>query len=193
VRIGLIADTHIPESVRKLWPQVHEVFRGIDCILHAGDLHSGALIDELAALAPVFVARGNGDVEVVHERLRDSWVLEFDDVTVCLIHEFPRPNPSAKELIQSYIERKFPGIAPDVVVYGHSHRDEISFVDDIIYINPGSPTFPRHKSARLGTIGFLDVENGTPKVSLYQLTDTGILLLEERDPGNFHTGSVECR
>ena len=95
MRIGLIADTHIPESVRNLWPQVHEVFRGTDCILHAGDLHSGSLIDELAALAPIFVARGNGDVEVAHERLRDSWVLEFDGVTICLIHEFPRPNPLA--------------------------------------------------------------------------------------------------
>ena len=193
MRIGLIADTHIPESIRKLWPQVHEIFRDTDCILHAGDLHSGSLIDELAGLAPVFVARGNGDIEVVHERLRDSWVLEFDGITICLIHEFPRPNPLAKDIAKGYIERKFPGVDPDVVVYGHSHRDEISFMDGIIYINPGSPTLPRHKSARLGTIGLLDIEKGTPKISRLQLTDAGSVLLEKWNPGNFQAGSIECR
>ena len=174
MRIGLISDTHIPGSVRDLWPQVFDVFDGVDGILHAGDLHSRSVIDQLSVLAPVYVARGNGDIEVVHERLRDTWVLDFEGVCVCMIHEFPRPKRRSSEFIRGYLERNFPGVSPDVVVYGHTHRDEITHVDGMICINPGSPTLPRNQSTRLGTIGFLDIDQGVASASLFQLTEAGV-------------------
>ena len=61
MRIGLISDTHIPEARPELWPQVFDAFRGVDLILHAGDVHELRVIDELEAVAPIYVARGNGD------------------------------------------------------------------------------------------------------------------------------------
>ena len=61
MRIGLISDTHIPEAQPFLYPQVFEAFRGVDYILHAGDCHDLSVIDQLGAIAPIYVARGNGD------------------------------------------------------------------------------------------------------------------------------------
>src|SRR5690349_5027559 len=61
VLIGLISDTHIPEAAPDIWPQVYEAFKRVDLILHAGDLHVIEVVDRLERLAPIYVARGNGD------------------------------------------------------------------------------------------------------------------------------------
>ena len=61
MRIGLISDTHIPTAGRDLWPQVYDALRGVDLIMHAGDLHDPIVLDWLEALAPVLAVSGNGD------------------------------------------------------------------------------------------------------------------------------------
>ena len=61
MKIGLISDTHIPEAMPELWPHVYEQFRGVECILHAGDIYQLDVIDRLGDIAPVYAARGNGD------------------------------------------------------------------------------------------------------------------------------------
>ena len=58
MRLGLVADTHIPEARAELWPQVFDAFAGCDAILHAGDIHELWLLDQLEQVAPVFAARG---------------------------------------------------------------------------------------------------------------------------------------
>ena len=44
--VGLISDTHIPESRDVLWPQVYEAFSKVDCILHAGDIYDIGVIEK---------------------------------------------------------------------------------------------------------------------------------------------------
>ena len=61
MRIGLISDTHIPTAAKELWPQVYDAFRGVDLIMHAGDLMVPEVIDWLAEVAPVMAVWGNGD------------------------------------------------------------------------------------------------------------------------------------
>ena len=61
MRIGLISDTHIPTAAKELWPQVYEAFRGVDLIMHAGDLMVPEVIDWLEEVAPVMAVWGNGD------------------------------------------------------------------------------------------------------------------------------------
>lgn len=60
-RIGLVADTHIPEARKTLWPQVYEAFDGVDYIFHGGDVHNLDLLDTFEDIAPVYCARGNGE------------------------------------------------------------------------------------------------------------------------------------
>jgi len=61
------------------------------------------------------------------------------------------------------------GGAVDVIVRGSTHRAEITVVKGVLIVNPGSPTFPNHANTRLGTLGFLDVEDGRVVASLLQL------------------------
>jgi len=57
MRIGLIADTHMPGSIEALWPQAYDAFREVDAILHAGDLHTLDVVDELNQLASSISSR----------------------------------------------------------------------------------------------------------------------------------------
>ena len=59
--IGLVSDTHIPEARRTIFDEVYAAMRGVDLILHAGDMHDSIVIDWLEEVAPVLAARGNGD------------------------------------------------------------------------------------------------------------------------------------
>lgn len=172
MRIGLVSDSHISRR-GELWPQVFDVFRGVDAILHAGDLWSPTLLEELGAVAPVWAARGNGDLGVEDERVRDTWVLEFAGTTVAMIHDFPSPERASPAFIAKRREQRFPGADPRIVVYGHSHIEEAAVADGVLYVNPGSPTLPHNKSVRLGTIGFLTLSPKNAAVELHQLTETG--------------------
>ena len=100
-------------------------------------------------------------------------MLEFDGVTVAMVHRFPTPKRRSSDVISAYTERTFPGAEPDVVIYGHTHRNEIHVVDDLLCVNPGSPTLPRNLSLQLGTIAILEVSSGDAHAHLLQLTDAG--------------------
>ena len=169
MRLGLIADSHLTKR-GQLWPQVLDAFHGVDAILHAGDVWVPGVIDELAELAPVYVARGNGDVGVSHEQLRETWLLDFHGVTVGLLHEFPSPAHRPADFVLTQAAKRFASDAPpDVVVYGHTHIEEIHNVGGVLFVNPGSPTLPHNKSLRLGTIGFLELDAGGANAEICQL------------------------
>ena len=174
MRIGLIADTHMPGSLRALWPQAIEAFQGVDCILHAGDLHTLEIVDELNRIAPVYVAKGNGDEDIHDARLRHIWNLEFGDVRVGMIHQFPSPQRKSNAIITALRDRHFGIATPHVVIFGHTHLESLHVVDDVLYVNPGSPTLPRNQSLRLGTIGILDITQQSITATIQQLTDDGI-------------------
>ena len=174
MRIGLIADTHMPGSLSELWPQAISALEQVDCILHAGDLHTLDIVDELSKLAPTYVARGNGDIGIIDERLRENWVLNLGGVRVGLIHHLPSPLRKSPETIKRYVERHF-GDSPDVLIFGHTHLEGLYRVDNMLCINPGSPTLPRNQSVRMGTLGYLDISGGCVSASIHQITKAGLV------------------
>jgi len=175
-RLGLIADTHMPGSLRDLWPQVFDAFAEVDAILHAGDLHTLSIVDQLETLAPTYVARGNGDRGLEDDRLKDVWLLEFGGVHIGMVHHFPRPNRRTEEDVRRRLAKHFDERLPNVVVYGHTHRESIDYLDDILCINPGSPTLPRNQSTRMGTIGILEIHEHSLDASIFQITEQGVEL-----------------
>ena len=181
MRIGLISDTHIPESRRELWPQVFDAFAGVDAILHAGDIHDLGLLDELVAVAPLWAARGNGDEgsggrvrQPDHPLLREACVLEFEGVAVGIVHDLPVPEAPPHLTVERAMGRYFNRTDLDVVVYGHSHVEAVDEVGGVLCVNPGSPTYPHNLGTQLGTIGFLDIAEGRAEASIWQLTETAI-------------------
>ena len=55
-KIGIISDTH-----GLLRPEVLEILRTCDCILHGGDINKPEILDQIRPLASVYVVRGNND------------------------------------------------------------------------------------------------------------------------------------
>ena len=174
LRVGLIADTHMPGTIATLWPQVYDAFRGTDLILHAGDLHVADVIDELETLAPTFVCCGNGDLDVQHAKLKDTWCGDIAGVTVGLVHKFPTPSRAAPAKLQKKMQQAFGEHDPQVVIYGQTHFAEVHNVEGRVFINPGSPTLPNNQSTRHGTVGFLSISPAVLKVELLQIVESGL-------------------
>jgi putative phosphoesterase len=180
-RIGVLSDTHIPESQPTLWPQVLDAFADVDVILHGGDLHDVELLDVLGAVAPTLAARGNGEegsggrpVQPDRPNLRDAWTIDVADVRVGLTHELPIPEFPPRLVLADERVRIFGDARLDVLVYGHTHVEAIDVIDSILCVNPGSPTFPHNLEAQLGTIAFVQIDDGRPEASVWQLTECGI-------------------
>ncbi len=181
MRIGLISDTHVPEAQVQLWPQVFDVFQGVDAILHGGDIHDLVVIDQLAEIAPTWAARGNGEdgsggrpIQPDHPALREAWLLEFGGLKVGLTHDVPIPEYPPHMTLERAMMRYFGTTDLDVLIYGDTHVEAIDTIGKTLCVNPGSPTFPHNYNTMLGTIGFLDIADGKPEASIWQLTEDGI-------------------
>ncbi len=88
-----------------LRPQVYEPLRGVDLIMHAGDLLVPDVIDWLERLAPVEAVWGNGDfggwqrtVPPQAPRLREAWILSVDALRIGLVHDMIRTMISGSDM-----------------------------------------------------------------------------------------------
>jgi uncharacterized protein len=192
LRVGLISDTHIPEARPELWPQVFDVFQGVDAILHGGDIHDLVVLDQLNEVAPLWSARGNGEdgsagrpIARDDPRLRYSWLLDLAGVRVGLTHDVPMPEIPPNFTVARWKDRRFGTQDIDVLVYGDSHVERIDVVGATLCVNPGSPTYPHNLLTQLGTVGFLAIDGSTVTASLWQLTEDGM-----RGPFAEHTTTV---
>ncbi len=156
MRIGLISDTHIPDHAEELPEQLKQVFRGVDLILHAGDVYDASVLDELECLAPVLVAEGDDDALPNDRRVKRKHILSIDGVTIWLMHE----RPWSRTLDSKQ--------APDVIVSGHTHLARLEEKGDVLLVNPGSPTYPHYKR-ELGTVALLTINSGKAEAYIVQL------------------------
>lgn len=149
MKIGVISDSHVPGAAPSLPPAVFEIFKGVDLILHAGDIVHSSVLDELDAIAPVEAVAGNMDDNELHLLLPATKVLTLGGFTVGLTHGKYRV-----DLQKEMIRKDFGKI--DLIVYGHSHMPFWGKVEDVWFLNPGSPTDKRYapyNSVALLTIG----------------------------------------
>ena len=171
--IGLLSDTHIAFPYETLPPQIKSAFRGVDLILHAGDIWIPSVLDELESIAPVMAAWGDDDMEADlggDNRMMKGHTLHFDGATFWLSHIKPRYgliNPK-EEAYPSRSSREDPQDLPDVVVFGHTHFAIIERYQDVLLINPGSATLPSY-IPKLGTVGLLTLDSGEVEARLVQL------------------------
>jgi len=162
--IGLISDTHIPEIAKELPSQVREIFRGVDLILHAGDIFVDSVLEDLATIAPVLAVKGDDDYAIHDKRMDEVQNLTLDGLNVYVIHS---SQYFARDLIE-HPEKHNLKKAPDVVVFGHTHRDVVHQVGKSLLVNPGSATFPYYQ-LRLGTVALLTIKNGKAGAHIVKL------------------------
>jgi putative phosphoesterase len=168
MRIGLISDTHIPEACEHLPDAVFEVFNGVDLVMHAGDVYVNTVLDELAKIAPVIAAVGNGDegldghrfkLDIEDHRVQTAHVVEIEGLRIGLAHALPTPDETSTEVFLRAMRAHFGG-SVDVLVIGHSHIEGIARFGDTLVVNPGSATLPRNLVGVPGTVAILEVAEG---------------------------------
>ena len=118
MRLGIVSDTH-----NLLRPEVLTALKGVDHILHAGDIGNPSLIDALAEIAPVTAIHGNIDLPSIAPAT-DFVTLEGH--LIYLVHS----------LADLDIDPVAAGVA--MVVTGHSHKPLIERRGSVLYLNPGS-------------------------------------------------------
>src|SRR5215469_16919321 len=132
MRIGLISDTHIPEACEHLPPRVFEVFHGVDLVMHAGDVYVNRVLDELAEIAPVIAALGNGDEGLdghqfklaPDQRVSNAHLIEVEKLRIGLAHALPTPDETSERVFLNAMNAHFGGPV-DVLVLGHSHIEGV--------------------------------------------------------------------
>jgi uncharacterized protein len=139
--LGIISDTH-----GLLRPEAVEALRGVDRILHAGDVGAPTILEELARLAPVTAVRGNMDRGEFGSSLSETEVAEVAGAYLYLVHDLET------------LDLKPAAAGFHAVVFGHTHMPEIRMANGVQYINPGSAGPER--PGKPVTVALADVENG---------------------------------
>ena len=178
MRIGLISDTHLTDPATDLDPGVYREFAGVDLILHLGDIYDTFVLDRLEQVAPVIGIQAYPDP--VDPRIAPIQILELEGLTVGMIHNLGFPETSintdvgvvipSRPPAQDILMRKF-GKRLDIVIFGDTHEELVDEQQGILFINPGSATFPgiKHALGSPGTIAMLEINDGTPIARIIQL------------------------
>lgn len=138
ITVGVISDTH-----GLLRPSAVAALRGSDVILHAGDVGGQGILDELSEIAPVHVVRGNTDHGAWADALPRTEVVSLEGAQIYMVHDIEELDldPAAADF--------------DMVVYGHSHRPDVTAREGVVYFNPGAAGHRRFSLPV--TVGFVQV------------------------------------
>ena len=152
MRVVVLSDTHSPRFWKGCPRAVAAHLDGADLILHAGDVCTPDVLDELAAYAPVRVVLGNNDgPDVAAWGAPETLEIEIGGLDVAMIHD-----SGARDGRMARMRRRFP--AADLVVFGHSHIPLTESEGAFRIFNPGSPTDKRRQPHR--TLGELTITDG---------------------------------
>ena len=100
----MLADTHAPRRWRRCPPIVARYLRDADLVLHAGDVCTASVLDELSGYAPVRVVRGNNDgPDVMAWGAPETLELDLAGLAVAIVHD---SGQSAGRLAR--LRRRFP-------------------------------------------------------------------------------------
>ena len=141
-KLGIISDTH-----GLLRPEVMEVLKTCDCILHGGDINKPEILDELRPLASIYAVRGNNDREWA-EGLAKTLRFTIEGVEFFMTH-------NKKDVAWDL------GSA-QVVVFGHTHKYFEQMIDGRLWLNPGS--CGRSRFGQEPTMAVMTVDKGSWKV-----------------------------
>jgi uncharacterized protein len=141
VELAIVSDTHMPRGPRRLPEACVKRLKRADLIVHAGDLSTWAVLEELRGYGEVVAVHGNVDDAQVRRELPETAEVQAGGVRLAIIHD-AGPRPGRLERMR----RRFPRAA--AVIFGHSHIPLHERAPDGFQIfNPGSPTERRRAPA----------------------------------------------
>jgi putative phosphoesterase len=166
ITLGVVADTHIPDRVNQLHPEILPTFSAanVQYILHAGDISAPRVLADLAQIAPVRAVRGNRDF--LAGKLSMVETLDINGVHIALMHGHGSFSNYLLDKVHfykdGYVLQRYLNLlmttekAAQVVVFGHTHYPEIAQYNGKVIFNPGSASFG-YRSDQLPHIGLLHI------------------------------------
>ena len=148
--IGVISDTH--GLVR---PEVIDAFRGVEFIIHAGDVGQEEVLAVLQTVAPVVAVRGNVDRQGWARKLPETEVVQLGQFRLYVLHD----------VHQLDLDPAASGFR--AVISGHSHRPSLEERNGVLFLNPGSAG-PRRFKLPVG-VAFLHLEDNSLKAEVVEL------------------------
>ena len=184
--VGVVSDTHIPDRVDRIHPQIIPTFRSahVDQILHAGDISIPPVLAELSQVAPVLAVRGNRDF-TFDRSLPNLRVIELAGVKVALMHGHGGLANYLRDKLASirygyqterYIRVLFHTVADArVYIFGHTHFPENFWQEGKLIFNPGSAStsVSRKLSPSVGILRFY--AGGVVEAEIVKMTGLKIL------------------
>lgn len=147
--IGVISDTH-----GLLRPEAVAALRGVDRIVHAGDVGRPEILESLGVIAPVTAVRGNVDHGAWAMELPLTERIAIGGVEILVLHDLATLDRTEVD-------------GARVIVSGHSHRPSIREQDGVLYLNPGAAG-PRRFRLPV-TLALLRVVRGAPSAEIVRL------------------------
>lgn len=166
-KIGIISDTH-----GLLRPEVMEVLKECEAVLHGGDINSFMILEELNRIAPTYAVRGNNDKEWA-KNLPETLIIELFGIRFFMVHN------------KKYIPKNLKDI--DIIVYGHSHKYEAKNEDGILRLNPGS-CGPRRFTQPITFAIIVVGKDGSYQVEKAEIPHTQKIDLSNEDTGRMENG-----
>ena len=158
IRIGVIADTH-----GLFDPAIRRHFRGVDHILHAGDIGDRSVIEQLEQIAPVTAVSGNVDDDE-QSGFPSEAVIELAGRRIAIRHILYEGGKLTKDG-RAFLDRE----QPDICIFGHTHQPKIEWFGKTLLFNPGSAG-PKRFSLPRG-IGLLTIRKEKVLPKLIRLSD----------------------
>ena len=137
IRVGVIADTH-----GLFDPAVRRHFKGVDHILHAGDIGDQSVIEQLEQIAPVTAVSGNVDDDE-QSGFPSEVMIELAGCRIAIRHILYEGEKLVKDG-RTFLERE----QPDICIFGHTHQPKVEWFGKTLLFNPGSAGPKRFKLPR---------------------------------------------
>ena len=158
IRIGVIADTHSLFD-----PAIRRHFKGVDHILHAGDIGDQSVIEQLGQIAPVTAVTGNID-GYEKSGLPTEIIIDLAGRRIAIRHILYEGGKLTKGG-RAFLERE----QPDICVFGHTHQPKTDWHGSTLLFNPGSAGPKRFTLPR--GLGILTIEGVRIEPTLIILGD----------------------
>jgi uncharacterized protein len=156
VKIGVIADTHLPQPSKDLCCLMTGAFKDVSMILHAGDLTRLKVLEAFRGIQTIAVC-GNMDRSEVVEKLEKKTIIDIDGYRIGLIHGWGSPKHIEERVIEQFDH------SVHAIIFGHTHKPVNHIVQGILMFNPGafSGSFLLKRKRSVGILTIDDGISGT--------------------------------
>ena len=150
--IGVISDTHGYVSASAL-----KALADTDLIIHAGDIGKPDVLKSLKSIAPLIAVRGNMDFGTWANQLRQLEIVHIGPFVIYVVHDVHRLRIDSDSA------------AANAVIFGHSHRPLTQEKDGVLFMNPGSASYPKFGDS--ATVALLHLQGKDLVPDFIHLTD----------------------